>query len=136
MPKWIEIKKGVLNMAKTTNLPVTSQMVVEMIETHLQEQCDKGIHKYGQTIDQAKDQDYNWQGMAMEELIDGIQYLMKENKRLNDEITLSFFGTPNKIYDILRREYHLCVKYDLQELQPGLYHAKELIDKLLNGDIY
>lgn len=50
-------------------LEVTTRIIALM-----DAQNAKGLAKYGTTIDQAKDADYDWRLMAMEELIDLAQY--------------------------------------------------------------
>lgn len=68
------------------NIPKTSIKVLARIERQLHLQNEKGLEKYGKNIDGANDEDYDWNVMVIEELIDGMQYLVKENQRLNEEI--------------------------------------------------
>lgn len=63
-------------------LTKTSERVLEIIKLHLVEQNEKGIVKYGKNIDEAIDGNYDWNTMVIEELVDGIQYVVKENVRL------------------------------------------------------
>ena len=62
--------------------PKTAQMVIDTFTKLIDEQCAKGLNKYGTTIDEAKNSDYDWNRMALEEAIDLAQYLVKENARL------------------------------------------------------
>lgn len=66
-------------------LPKVSMRVLEIIEQTMVNQNEKGLKKYGTTIDEAKHSDYDWNVMVIEELVDGIQYVVKENERLKEE---------------------------------------------------
>ena len=67
------------------DMPETSKNVVRLIVEKLVYQNSKGLEKYGENIDEVGDVEYDWQDMAMEELIDGIQYVLKENGKLRRE---------------------------------------------------
>ncbi|WP_145148537.1 hypothetical protein [Paenibacillus xylanexedens] len=58
--------------------PEVTTRIIELLD----KQNEKGIAKYGSTIDQAADQYYDWKLMAMEEMVDLIQYQQKEIMRL------------------------------------------------------
>lgn len=58
------------------------QAVLETIEQRLTEQTDKGIAKYGQSLDEVPVDAYNWNQMAAEEMTDGLQYQQMEIKKL------------------------------------------------------
>ena len=60
--------------------------VRNVIDRVLDKQNAKGMATYGQTLDDCPDEAYDWKMMAIEELVDGIQYLAKENQRLEKEI--------------------------------------------------
>ena len=60
--------------------------VRNVIDRVLDKQNAKGMATYGQTLDDCPDESYDWNVMAIEELVDAIQYLAKENKRLNKEL--------------------------------------------------
>lgn len=62
--------------------PITTQRVIDMLDA----QNAKGVAKYGTTIDEAQDGSYDWRIMAMEEMIDGLQYQQKEIMRLESEL--------------------------------------------------
>jgi hypothetical protein len=67
--------------------PKTAQTVIDTFTKLIDEQCSKGLSKYGTTIDEAKDENYDWNRMALEEAIDLNQYLVKENNKLQEMIT-------------------------------------------------
>ena len=46
------------------------------------QQKEKGLRTYNQTLDDCPDEDYNWLGMAIEELVDCVSYLSKEFLRI------------------------------------------------------
>ncbi|MBY7736310.1 hypothetical protein [Paenibacillus polymyxa] len=58
--------------------PEVTQRIIELLD----KQNEKGLKKYGTTIDQVADQSYDWKLMALEEAVDLIQYLQKEVIRL------------------------------------------------------
>ncbi|MGM9923062.1 MAG: hypothetical protein ACI35R_02290 [Bacillus sp. (in: firmicutes)] len=62
----------------------------DVINRVLDRQNQKGMSTYGRTLDDCPDGDYDWNEMAVEELIDALQYLAKENnilrKKLANEI--------------------------------------------------
>jgi septal ring factor EnvC (AmiA/AmiB activator) len=62
--------------------PVISQTVIDEFTKVIDSQDGKGFAKYHTTIDQAKDADYDWKLMAIEETADLQKYLVKEIKRL------------------------------------------------------
>lgn len=76
-------------MGRSTR-PVITQGIIDIIAGRLDRQNEKGMNKYGVSIDEVTvDVDgvpYDWRDMALEELVDCIQYLMKENVKLNMEI--------------------------------------------------
>ena len=66
--------------------PETSQTVIDEFTKVVDSQDDKGFLKYNTTIDEAKDEDYNWELMALEETADLQKYLVKRIKELNKRI--------------------------------------------------
>jgi len=56
--------------------------IKQMINDVLDKQEQKGIKTYGQTLEDCPDYAYDWQNMALEELVDAVQYMAKENLRL------------------------------------------------------
>lgn len=67
------------------NRPKTSQKIIDLFSQIVDSQDGKGIQKYGVTIDDAKDSEWEWNRMALEEAIDGMKYLAKENRKLLEE---------------------------------------------------
>lgn len=72
---------GLNNMER----PMVSQMVIDAFANIVDKQDQKGIKKYNMTIDEAADQDYDWNEMALEEGADLYKYLVKENMKLRKE---------------------------------------------------
>ncbi|SPY16136.1 hypothetical protein MF628_004924 [Paenibacillus polymyxa] len=58
--------------------PEVTRRIIELLD----KQNEKGLKKYGTTIDQVSDMSYDWRLMALEEATDLIQYLQKEVMRL------------------------------------------------------
>ncbi|MFT9370128.1 hypothetical protein [Paenibacillus polymyxa] len=58
--------------------PEVTRRIIELLD----KQNEKGLKKYGTTIDQVSDMAYDWKLMALEEATDLIQYLQKEVIRL------------------------------------------------------
>ncbi|MGG1481441.1 hypothetical protein ABE402_11110 [Bacillus smithii] len=56
-----------------------ASQVMDMLEEQIENQLNKGYSKYHQTLDDCPDEAYDWNSMLIEELIDGIQYLVKQN---------------------------------------------------------
>lgn len=48
----------------------------------LNKQTDKGLQKYGHTLDDCPDNKFDWRLMVIEELVDALQYQQKEIQRL------------------------------------------------------
>lgn len=59
-----------------------SAEIVRIISERLGERNDKGFETYKETLDDVPFENYDWNMMAMEELLDFAQYMMKENERL------------------------------------------------------
>ena len=57
----------------------------DMINEVLDQQDKKGMDTYGQTLADCDDNAYDWQNMALQELADAVQYLSKENLKLDRE---------------------------------------------------
>lgn len=70
------------------NRPKISQMAIEGFVNIVDAQDIKGLQKYGTSIDDAIDEDYDWKIMALEESADQIKYLTKEIIRLEKELKL------------------------------------------------
>lgn len=63
--------------------PETSQIVIDGLTSVVDGQDLKGIVKYNETIDEAKDVNYNWELMGLEESVDLNKYLVKRIKQLH-----------------------------------------------------
>jgi hypothetical protein len=61
---------------------IGSKTVMNRIIELLEKQTSKGLAKYGHTLDDCPDDKYDWRLMALEELIDLVQYQQKEIIRL------------------------------------------------------
>lgn len=66
--------------------PETSQIVIDEFTKVVDSQDDKGYLKYNTTIDEAKDENYNWELMAIEEAVDMSKYFVKRIKELQKRI--------------------------------------------------
>lgn len=53
--------------------------VMEIIEGKVEYQINKGFGKYNHTLDDCPDNAYDFDHMALEEMVDGMQYLVKQN---------------------------------------------------------
>ncbi|MED4885041.1 hypothetical protein [Bacillus smithii] len=60
--------------------------VMNVLKERLEIQLNKGYSKYHQTLDECPDEAYDWDSMLIEELIDGIQYLVKQNRILKRKL--------------------------------------------------
>ena len=49
---------------------------------YFNKQTEKGVPKYGHTLDECPDEQFDWRLMVIEELVDCIQYQQKEIVRL------------------------------------------------------
>lgn len=67
-----------------------AEKIMIMIAKNLNDRIWKGYETYGQTLDDCPDDAYDWNQMLIEELLDGLQYMFKQNgilkKRLSQEI--------------------------------------------------
>ncbi|MCM3763468.1 hypothetical protein [Neobacillus niacini] len=68
------------------NRPLTSQIVIDEFTKIIDSQDEKGFKKYGTTIDQANNKDYNWELMALEETADLQKYLVRRIAELTGEL--------------------------------------------------
>lgn len=69
-------------MDKLSKRPKVSQHVIDIVTNLVDAQDVKGWEKYGETIDSAQDQAYDWNRMALEETVDGMKYLVKRVQQL------------------------------------------------------
>ena len=56
--------------------------IMRRIVAQLENQTEKGLNKYGHTLDDCPDNKFDWRLMIIEELVDCIQYQQKEIIRL------------------------------------------------------
>lgn len=79
------------------NRPETSQIVIDEFTKIIDSQDTKGIKKYQETIDAAKDEKYNWELMALEETADLQKYLVKRIKELEKTSISNLCSEAHKI---------------------------------------
>lgn len=60
--------------------------LLHRIRKQIDDQSNKGVAKYGHTLDDCNYDKYDWLEMANQELIDLAQYQQKEIRRLRSEI--------------------------------------------------
>ena len=58
--------------------------ILNLIGSQLDKQNAKGLATYNKRLEDCNDDDYNWQLMALEELIDALQYQQMEIRRLTN----------------------------------------------------
>lgn len=59
--------------------------LMNKIGKQIDAQTDKGVQKYGQSLDACAFDEYDWLEMANQELIDLAQYQQKEIRKLNKD---------------------------------------------------
>ncbi|WP_328211821.1 nucleoside triphosphate pyrophosphohydrolase family protein [Cytobacillus firmus] len=74
------------------------QEIIRTIEKLIDTQNEKGLKKYGHTLEDCDPGEYNWGQMIIEELIDALQYQQKEIHRLQfaTDMTLNQFQELSK----------------------------------------
>lgn len=72
--------------------------ILHLIEGLIDNQNEKGLKKYGHTLEECDPGEYNWNLMIAEELIDALQYQQKEINRLKEakEMTLNGYQELSK----------------------------------------
>ncbi|WML38682.1 hypothetical protein RCG19_15955 [Neobacillus sp. OS1-2] len=83
--------------------PEISQIVIDEFTRIIDSQDGKGFTKYGKSIDDAIDSDYNWELMALEETADLQKYLVRRIKELTKENHL--LKTDNKYLSLRLIEF-------------------------------
>lgn len=88
-------------------------IIDEVIQEVRDQQKEKGLRTYNQTLDDCPDEEYNWLRMAIEELVDGISYLSKELLRM--------FKVNSRLKGELRKEKKLRLEAErkLKQLTRG-----------------
>lgn len=66
-------------------LSIKEQLLI-LVENTLDKQNEKGMSKYNITLDECPSENYNWSEMIIEELIDALQYSVKENNKQRVEL--------------------------------------------------
>jgi hypothetical protein len=77
----VQVQQGKASANFGSN-PTVKERIIDL----LTKQTEKGLSKYGHTLDDCPDEKYDWRLMAMEELIDLAQYQQKEIMRLEKEL--------------------------------------------------
>lgn len=60
--------------------------IIELLKKQLENQINKGVEKYGHTLDDCPIGSFRWYEMLNEELVDALQYSMKESKGMRNEL--------------------------------------------------
>lgn len=63
-------------------IAVAPDSIKGRIFEYFDKQTDKGVNKYGHTLDDCPDDKFDWKLMMIEELVDCVQYAYKEISRL------------------------------------------------------
>ena len=71
-------------MSKIKQQSTIKDMILATIEGHIDAQNEKGMKKYGESIDDCPVDDYDWQQEIIQELIDALNYQQKEISRLKE----------------------------------------------------
>ncbi|UAT29450.1 hypothetical protein K7T73_12655 [Bacillus badius] len=90
------------NMQNSYSRPQISQEVIKGFTAIVDAQDEKGFAKYGRSIDDANDADYDWKLMALEECADHAKYLVREIKRLearNNQHENALYALLNMSYE-------------------------------------
>jgi NTP pyrophosphatase (non-canonical NTP hydrolase) len=66
--------------------PRVSQKVIDAFAAIVDQQDEKGLRKYGVSIDEASDSEYDWNSMALEECADLFKYMVREIQRRNTNV--------------------------------------------------
>jgi hypothetical protein len=104
--------------------PRISQLVIDEFAKIIDSQDAKGFEKYGMTIDQASNKDYNWELMALEETADLQKYLVRRILEVSGELVKS-----KRQISVLEKELagHIV---NTDEMEGMLRQANERIKEL------
>ena len=111
--------------------PKTSQFVIDEFAKIIDSQDEKGFQKYGKSIDDANDSDYNWELMALEETADLQKYLVRriaELKKENHLLTIDNQYLSSKL-EKSGQEIESYID-DLEQVEGMLKQANEEIKKM------
>jgi hypothetical protein len=97
--------------------PLTSQIVIDEFAKIVDSQDRKGFKKYGTTIDNADDEKYNWELMALEETADLQKYLVRQITQLKTQMIKAY-------------EREVSYLNDIEELEGMILQANERIKDL------
>jgi hypothetical protein len=104
--------------------PKVSQMVIDEFARIIDSQDIKGFEKYGRSIDDADDNQYNWEIMALEETADLQKYLVRMIIQLKNQMIKAYEREVSYINDIEELEgmvlqANIRIK-ELEKIQLGL----------------
>jgi hypothetical protein len=111
--------------------PKTSQFVINEFAKIIDSQDEKGYEKYGKSIDEAIDTDYNWELMALEETADLQKYLVRRIAQLNKDNHL--LTTENQYLSLrLEKASQEIESYidDLEQMEGMLSQANQEIKEM------
>jgi NTP pyrophosphatase (non-canonical NTP hydrolase) len=78
------------------------RVIKKIINDLLDRQEEKGIATYGHTLEDCPEDKFDWQQMTIEELIDALQYQVKENLMLKKNLLSNAQETNSILIDIGR----------------------------------
>ncbi len=110
-----------------------SQIVLGVISSQLDKQNDKGFEKYKESLDDVEFEEYDWNVMVIEELIDGMQYMVKENLRLKTKLEEyeNQHGKGNS--DVNFKVYQKDVLRTMPKLEEGYNNFRMLLSNFALG---
>ena len=116
-------------MSKIKQQSTIKDMILATIEEHIDAQNEKGMKKYGESIDDCPVDDYSWPNMVIEELIDALQYQQKEIGRLNGFLAEL---TPQEALNNAVEDYTAVSKRDeiIEDLEDEIEGLKKQLKSL------
>ncbi|MEH7249212.1 hypothetical protein V7114_20845 [Neobacillus niacini] len=116
--------------------PKISQTVIDLFTNIIDSQDGKGFEKYEVSIDDAKDESYNWLLMALEEAADLPKYLVKEIRKLeiNNQFLLKELLAANETIRELKLK-STYYRYEKLERE-NLAMAQEIAQLKDDKDLY
>jgi hypothetical protein len=115
--------------------PKISQMVLDEFANIIDSQDKKGMSKYGKTIDDASDADYDWKLMALEETADLQKYLVRRIKQLEGQLEQAK-GRIKELESIKDVEvyWNSAVKINYENGEEKCLHKVWFVDAFLSLD--